>query len=260
MTEKVIDCKSINELYSLITNIKIMNSLFSVFDPNTPFLNLRFLSLNWLGAVIIIFILFPTFWILSSQVRTTYKFIINGLILEISAIIGGLVPPGTAIIFLSLFFFIIFSNFIGLFPYIFTRSRHLRFTVSLAIPLWVGGILWSWVYQINHIFSHLVPLGTPAALIPLIVVIETLRNLIRPGALAVRLAANIVAGHLLLSLLGGSGNSVSGIAFVILIGRLLILIILECAVACIQSYVFTILRVLYLNELIRVSFNKNILK
>jgi F-type H+-transporting ATPase subunit a len=74
------------------------------------------------------------------------------------------------------------------------------------------------------------------------------------------LAANIVAGHLLLSLLGGSGNSVSGIAFVILIGRLLILIILECAVACIQSYVFTILRVLYLNELIRVSFNKNILK
>jgi len=235
-----------------------MNSLFSVFDPRTPLFGVR-ISLNWLGALLVLIFFFPTFWLLPSQILSSYKFIIKGLVLEISAIMGGLVPPGTSIIFLRLFFFIIFSNFIGLFPYIFTRSRHLRFTVSLAIPLWVGGIIWSWVFQINHIFSHLVPLGTPAALIPLIVIIETLRNFIRPGALAVRLAANMVAGHLLLSLLGGRGNEVSGITFFVLLGRLLILIILECAVACIQSYVFTILSVLYLNELIRVSFNINMI-
>merc|ERR1712036_23859 len=96
--------------------------------------------------------------------------------------------------------------------------------------------------------------GTPAVLIPVIVIIETIRNLIRPGALAVRLAANIVAGHLLLSLLGGQGAALR----VSLICGLVLLIVLECAVACIQAYVFTILSTLYLNELIRVEFNQKI--
>lgn len=103
---------------------------------------------------------------------------------------------------------------------------------------------------------HLVPVGTPAVLMPVMVIIETIRNLIRPGALAVRLAANIVAGHLLLSLLGGQGAGlrISLVGFLIL--GLVLLMVLECAVACIQAYVFTILRTLYLNELIRVDFNK----
>merc|ERR1712183_1097444 len=144
------------------------------------------------------------------------------------------------------FLFIIFSNFLGLFPYIFTSSRHLRFTLSLALPFWMGCILWSIVFQYKNILVHLVPVGTPAVLMPVIVIIETIRNLIRPGALAVRLAANIVAGHLLISILCG------------LIIGLVLLIVLECAVACIQAYVFTILSTLYLNELIRVEFSQKI--
>jgi F-type H+-transporting ATPase subunit a len=103
-------------------------------------------------------------------------------------------------------------------------------------------------------FTHLVPPGTPGALIALIVIIETIRNFIRPGALAVRLAANIVAGHLLLSLLGGQTKSVFSAMLILLV----LLVILECAVAAIQSYVFTILRTLYLNDIIRSKFNKNI--
>jgi hypothetical protein len=59
----------------------------------------------------------------------------------------------------------------------------------------------------NHIFEHLVPQGTSTILIPFMVVIETIRNLIRPGTLAVRLTANIIAGHLLLTLLGNNGPS-----------------------------------------------------
>jgi len=102
----------------------------------------------------------------------------------------------------------------------------------------------------------LVPLGTPSFLIPIIVIIETVSNIIRPMTLSIRLAANIVAGHLLLTLLGSQGPIISMIILTILIIRLILLLILEVAVACIQSYVFTILRSLYLNELIRVSFNK----
>lgn len=114
------------------------------------------------------------------------------------------------------------------------------------------------MFQYKNILVHLVPVGTPAVLIPVIVIIETIRNLIRPGALAVRLAANIVAGHLLLSLLGGQGASLRISLLCGLIIGLVLLIVLECAVACIQAYVFTILSTLYLNELIRVEFNQKI--
>ena len=96
-------------------------------------------------------------------------------------------------------------------------------------------------------------------MIPVIVIIETVRNIIRPITLSIRLAANIVAGHLLLTLLGSQGPRVSGIILIILIISLILLLILEVAVACIQSYVFTILSTLYLNEVIHNKFNKNIL-
>ena len=102
------------------------------------------------------------------------------------------------------------------------------------------------------------PRGTPVALMPVIVIIETVRNIIRPGTLSIRLAANIVAGHLLLTLLGSQGPNVAGITIFILIFSLILLLCLELAVACIQAYVFTILRSLYLNELSGVEFNKNI--
>jgi len=98
------------------------------------------------------------------------------------------------------------------------------------------------------------------ALIPVIVIIETVRNVIRPGTLSIRLAANIVAGHLLLTLLGSQGPAVRGLVIIGLIVSLVLLLCLELAVACIQAYVFTILRSLYLNELRTVSFNKNISK
>lgn len=96
--------------------------------------------------------------------------------------------------------------------------------------------------------AHLVPPGTPARLMPFIVCIETIRNLIRPGTLAVRLMANIIAGHLLMTLLGNAGAGLGDI----MVGGLLViqraLLGLETAVAIIQSYVFVVLRTLYAKE------------
>jgi len=175
-------------------------------------------------------------------------------------VFGELIVPGTIFIFISVFFFIIFSNFIGLIPYIFTSTSHLSITILLALPIWLGTIFYSIIFQYNNLLAHLVPLGTPSFLIPIIVIIETVSNIIRPITLSIRLAANIVAGHLLLTLLGSQGPIISMIILIVLIIRLILLLMLEVAVACIQSYVFTILRSLYLNELIRVSFNKKVLK
>lgn len=92
------------------------------------------------------------------------------------------------------------------------------------------------------------PQGTPAILIPFIVCIETISNVIRPGTLAIRLAANIIAGHLLLTLLGNTGPSLSFIIVSLLLIGQIALLILESAVAIIQSYVFAVLRTLYSRE------------
>merc|ERR1719348_2555263 len=175
--------------------------------------------------------------------------------LLLMSIFGELNIQGTMFLYIRLFFFIIFSNFIGLFPYIFTRTRHISLTLTIALPLWLGKMILSIIFQYNNLLCHLVPIGTPRFLMPIIVIIESVRNIIRPLTLSIRLAANIVAGHLLLTLLGSQAPNLNMISLSILFIRLYLLLILEVAVACIQSYVFTILNSLYLNELIGLRSN-----
>lgn len=100
---------------------------------------------------------------------------------------------------------------------------------------------------IKRFLAHLVPSGTPGILIPLMVVIELVRNFIRPITLSVRLAANIVAGHLLIRLVNGANLTV--ITTPIILASGVILIVLEVSVALIQGYVFSTLRVMYFSEL-----------
>ena len=236
-----------------------MSNLFSSFDPIVNIIGFR-ISLNWLSRLIPLLFLPQIYWITNSQILKTVQNIINYLLGELSAVFGVVALPGTVFVFLRFFFFIFFCNLIGLAPYVFTRSRHISFTLTLALPIWIGSMVFSIKNQYNRLFAHLVPNGTPVALIPVMVIIETVRNVIRPGTLSIRLAANIVAGHLLLTLLGSQGPSVSGLAVLGLIVRLILLLCLELAVACIQAYVFTILSSLYLNELRTVSFNKKMSK
>jgi len=236
-----------------------MSNLFSSFDPIVNIIGFR-ISLNWLSRLIPLLFLPQIYWITNSQILKTVQNIINYLFGELSAVFGVVALPGTVFVFLRFFFFIFFCNLIGLAPYVFTRSRHISFTLTLALPIWIGSMVFSIKNQYNRLFAHLVPNGTPVALIPVMVIIETVRNVIRPGTLSIRLAANIVAGHLLLTLLGSQGPSVSGLAVLGLIVRLILLLCLELAVACIQAYVFTILSSLYLNELRTVSFNKKMSK
>jgi F-type H+-transporting ATPase subunit a len=103
-----------------------------------------------------------------------------------------------------------------------------------------------WRGSVKNWFSHLVPTGTPIALIPFIVLIETVRLLIRPFTLAVRLSANMIAGHLLLSLIGGA-LAFSWTGGVVIIAQTC-LFILELAVAVLQAFVFATLLTLYSRE------------
>lgn len=223
----------------------MITNLFSVFDPSTNIFNL---SLNWIRTFLGLLIIPPIYWFIPSRYHIIWNNVLLTLHKEFKTLLGTGGHRGSSFIFISLFSLILFNNFIGLFPYVFTSSSHLVFTLSLALPLWLSFILYGWINHTQHIFAHLVPQGTPAVLIPFIVCIETIRNVIRPGTLAVRLAANIIAGHLLLTLLGNTGNSLPHFLVILLIGAQIALLVLESAVSIIQSYVFAVLRTLYSRE------------
>lgn len=97
------------------------------------------------------------------------------------------------------------------------------------------------------VIAHLVPMGSPMILSFFIVIIETVRNIIRPITLSVRLTANIIRGHLLIHLLS-SISIFRNLLFILRIPFIIILLILETAVAFIQGFVFVILISLYINE------------
>ena len=223
----------------------MITNLFSVFDPSTTLFNISF---NWLRTFIGLLIIPYSFWLLPSRLNIIWNNLLIILFKEFKTLLGRNRKNGSSFIFISLFSLILFNNFLGLFPYIFTSTSHLTLTLTLALPLWIRFIIYGWINHTQHIFAHLVPQGTPSVLIPFIVCIETIRNIIRPGTLAVRLTANIIAGHLLLTLLGNTGNSLSTLLLSFLILAQIALLILESAVAIIQSYVFAVLSTLYSSE------------
>lgn len=222
----------------------MISNLFSIFDPSTSFS----IPINWLAVFLGVILLPYLYWVNFNRFQIFTFSVINQLHNEFKTLVG----PGRTfrhtLIFISVFIFIVFNNFIGLFPYIFTATSHLSLTLTLSLPLWVSFILYGWVNHTQHMLAHIVPLGTPPVLIPFIVLIETIRNLIRPGTLAVRLAANIIAGHLLLVLLGNQGPSLASPLLIILLITQILLLTLESAVAIIQSYVFAVLATLYSRE------------
>lgn len=224
----------------------MITNLFSVFDPSSNILNL---SINWIRTFIGLILIPTSLWLIPSRRTILWNLIINKLHEEFKLLIGKKkINKGSTFIFISTFSIILYNNFIGLFPYIFTRTSHIVITLTLALPLWLRFILFGWINNTKHIFAHLVPQGTPGALIPFMVCIETIRNVIRPGTLAIRLAANIIAGHLLITLLGNTGSTIIISLLPLLIITQILLLTLESAVAIIQSYVFAVLRTLYSRE------------
>lgn len=220
----------------------MIRNLFSSFDPST---NLNF-SLNWLRTFLGILIIPPIFWLIPSRIRFLWIKLIIILHNEFKILIKNF--SGRTLIFISLFSIIIFNNFLGLFPYIFTRTSHIILTLRLRLPLWLSFIIYGWLNNTTHMLAHLVPQGAPRILLPFLVIIESIRNIIRPGTLAIRLTANIIAGHLLVTLLGNSGPIIPPIFISLLIIVQILLLTLESAVTFIQAYVFSILATLYSRE------------
>nr|ARH55233.1 ATP synthase F0 subunit 6 [Trigonopterus sp. 1 AH-2016] len=224
----------------------MMANLFSTFDPSTIH---RSLSLNWMSLFIMFFLIPSIYWMNPSRITASWLTLSTILHKEFKTLIMKNKYLGSTLMLSTLLIFIMINNFMGLFPYIFTCSSHLNFSLYLSIPLWISFMIFGWTKNTTHMLAHLVPQSAPGILMPFLVIIESISNIIRPGTLAIRLTANMIAGHLLITLLSNSGPLLNSVFTSMLICTQILLLTLESAVSIIQSYVFTILVTLYSSEI-----------
>ena len=148
----------------------------------------------------------------------------------------------------TLFLFILFCNLIGLIPGSYTVTSQIVVTAVFACTVYALSLVMGFVLHGGKFLGILVPPGTPGWLLPLMIPIELISQLARPISLAVRLFANMTAGHVILGVLFGlavSGGLLIGwlpFAFTIAMNGL------EVGIAFIQAYIFTVLTCVYLGD------------
>nr|ALO64373.1 ATP synthase F0 subunit 6 [Lasioglossum leucopus] len=219
----------------------MMLNLFSIFDPSTH----NFLSLNWMMMIMPMLLFNWSYWLYPSRFNMFWLMLYNKIFNEFMKL-SKKKFNSNIIIFMTIMMLFMILNLLSLMPYIFTPSSHMSINLSLSLPLWVSFMLYGWLINTNKMFTHLLPMNTPGPLMIFMVLIESISNIIRPWTLAIRLSANMLAGHLLLSLLGSTLESMPYMILLILIQNLLM--VLEISVSIIQAYVFAILMLLYFNE------------
>lgn len=148
----------------------------------------------------------------------------------------------------TLFLFILAMNLLGMLPYSFTSSSHIIVTFGLAAVVFLVVVLAGLIVQGPvAFFKHFAPAGVPIFLLPLIILIELVSFLARPFSLAIRLAANMTAGHTLMKVIAGFVVPL-GIAGVAPMAFLVFMTGFEIFIAILQAYVFALLASIYLGE------------
>nr|CAQ64999.1 subunit 6 of mitochondrial F-ATPase [Pterochloroides persicae] len=217
----------------------MMMNMFNIFDPSTMIFKLE---LNWLSSMWIMMLMPNFIWIIPNRIKMLFNKLFSLLNKEMLILNKNKKYKSPSFMFITLFMFIFMNNFISLFPYIFSSSSHIIFSMTLALPFWMFYLLMTIFNNPKNMIVHLIPLNTPMFLTPLMTIIETMSNLIRPISLSIRLTANMIAGHLLMTLL----NYNSMMILILLIQ--MFMMTFEMCVAIIQSYVFSILSYLYSSE------------
>jgi F-type H+-transporting ATPase subunit a len=189
--------------------------------------------------------LVPGRW--QSMAELSYEFIAN----MVRENVGTAGRPYFPFIF-TLFMYILFGNLLGMVPYSFTYTSHIIVTFGMAIVVFLGVTILGFIKHGAHFLAFFVPKGVPAVMLPLMIVIEVISYLTRPVSLAIRLFANMMAGHTMMKVFG---------AFTVMMGVLgvaplavnVALTGFEILVAFLQAYVFTVLTCIYLNDSIHMS-------
>jgi F-type H+-transporting ATPase subunit a len=154
----------------------------------------------------------------------------------------------------TLFFFVLFGNILGLFPFSFTYTSHIAVTASLALTVIVMVTAVALRIHGVHFFSYFFPAGAPKLLAPIIIPVEVISYLSRPVSLSIRLFANMVAGHVMFEVFASfmvMMATAGAIGYLGAVGPLALNVVLmgfELLVAFLQAYVFAILTCIYLHD------------
>lgn len=152
----------------------------------------------------------------------------------------------------TLFMFVFFGNMLGMVPYSFTYTSHIIVTFAMALIVFVGVTVIGFMKHGIRFLGFLMPTGIPIFMAPLIIPIEILSYFTRPVSLALRLFANMTAGHTMLKVFAGfvipMGSAFFIVGGVIPFALVAALTGLEFIIAFLQAYVFTILTCVYLND------------
>jgi len=190
----------------------------------------------------------PNNWSISQE--TLYSTIHNIVINQINSNKGQIYFP----FIYALFIFILVNNLIGMVPYSFASTSHFILTFSISFTVVLGATILGFQKHGLKFFSLFVPSGCPLSLLPLLVLIEFISYLSRNVSLGLRLAANILSGHMLLSILGGFTYNIMTSGFIFFFLGLLPLAFiiafsgLELAIAFIQAQVFVVLTCSYIKD------------
>lgn len=171
---------------------------------------------------------------------------INGTIYETTGKEGLKYFP----IVFTLFVFILTCNLFGMIPGSLTVTSHIIVTFALAAFIFIGVTLIAiYKHGIVKFIHFFLPEGTPAIMAPLLFVIEFFSYLSRPVSLSVRLAANMMAGHVTMKVIAGLVITFGmALGVISMFPMLVFLTAFEIAIAVIQAYIFTILACVYLND------------
>nr|ACI95016.1 ATP synthase F0 subunit 6 [Sivaloka damnosus] len=216
----------------------MMTSLFSSFDPAS-----NNLQMNWMFMFSTMMIMPMNFWMKKSRMIFLKKILEKKLTNDLWNSTNN---KEMLIFSTSLFMMILSMNILSIFPYTYTPTAQMSISMSMALPMWLMLMIFGWTIHTNFMFKHLLPSGTPSMLMPMMIIIETVGSLIRPISLSVRLTANLIAGHLMMTLLGNI-NSTNTIMMILPIQTMLMMF--ESTISMIQAYVFTTLVTLYSSEI-----------
>ena len=148
--------------------------------------------------------------------------------------------------FLTLFFFILFANFIGLFPFMAQPTKNINVTGGLALVTFAMTQVMGVKHNGLKYFKNLVPPGIPIFVMPIMIVVEFIGLFTKPFSLMIRLFANITAGTIIILSLIGLIFILNYTGAVIAVPFALFIYCLEIFVALLQAYIFTMLSVLFI--------------
>nr|YP_010614721.1 ATP synthase F0 subunit 6 [Enchytraeus irregularis]WAS35296.1 ATP synthase F0 subunit 6 [Enchytraeus irregularis] len=228
----------------------MMPDIFSSFDPSSFNSIIPSMTIMFMINIIYMFLIDRNIWSMETNRTVLSLPILQSMVPEVERTYMFNINPLNQLMH-QIFFMVIVLNLMGLFPYTFSITSHLLFTLSIGLPMWMLLIMSSAIKSIKATIAHLLPEGAPDWLNPFLVLIESSSIIVRPVTLSFRLAANMSAGHIVLGLIGIYAaaawfNSLS--VFLILLMLMIGYLLFEVAICMIQGYIFFLLLTLYAND------------